>query len=273
MVGFFRVYCSDFDTNLKLAFEFYDFDKDGYIYEEDVSLVLSYADIHHQDKPGEIHEEQKDKAKRKRSQSPAHSFEDRLANQKEIGNILEKMFDKKSKLNFDDFKDFNTTVSSETILCVLKSLKQHIPCTDNFYKYLKEYRTKMQSKSNSPREDVVSSPIASPTTKTFKAASPSSTEMKNKSFLFAAAKNEKGTKYMKDLVGDEKSTKEDTASLTKEETEEKVAANAAKLKNPKVLRKERLQRQATIKEDEGKEVDKKAIRMKNITKLKIDTTK
>ena len=31
LVGFFRVYCSDFETNMKLAFEFYDFDKDGYI--------------------------------------------------------------------------------------------------------------------------------------------------------------------------------------------------------------------------------------------------
>lgn len=259
-----------------MAFEFYDFDKDGYICEEDVSLVLSYADIHHKDKGDEKdeNEEAKEKAKRKRSQSPSHSFEDRLANQMEIAKITEKMFDKKSKLNFDNFKEFNTNVGSETILCVLKSLKQHIPCTDNFYKYLKEYRTTMKTRSQSPPDEFVSSPIASPTSKTFKATSPSSTDIKTKSFLFEAAKKEKGSKYMKDLVGDEKSTKEDTASLTKEEIEEKVAKNAAKLKNPKILRKERLQRQETIKEDEGQEeIGKKAIRMKNITKLKIDTSK
>jgi len=239
-------------------------------------LVLSYADIHHkkQAEDGEDEESKtKEKSKRKRSQSPSHDFEDRLANQREIGNITEKMFENKSKLNFEDFKEFNTNVSSETILCVLKSLKQHIPCTDNFYKYLKKYRSNMDAKSLSPKEQVRSSPIAGSKAKTFKATSPTSAEVKNKSFLFTAARNEKGSKYMRDLVGDD-STKPDSASMTKEEIEEKVASNASKLKNPKVLRKEKLLRQATIKDEEEKEdatVDKKAIRMKNITKLRIDT--
>ena len=272
LVGFFRVYCSDFETNLKLAFEFYDFDKDGYISEEDVSLVLSYADIHHQKHDGEadIDEETKSKAKRRRSQSPTHDFADRLANQREIANITEKMFEGKTKLNYEEFKEFNTSISSETILCILKALKQHIPCTDNFYKYLKEYRTKMKTKSLSPPDEVRSSPIAGSKSKTFKATSPTSNEIKNKSFLFNAAKAEKGSKYMKDVVGEE-STKHDTSSMTKQEIEENVSKNASKLKNPKAHRKEKMQRQATIKETDAEITNSRAIRMKNITKLKIDT--
>jgi Ca2+-binding EF-hand superfamily protein len=271
LVGFFRVYCSDFETNLKLAFEFYDFDKDGYICEEDVSLVLSYADIHHQNKDSEViaDEEAKTKAKRRRSQSPTHDFEDRLENQKEIAKIIEQMFATTDKMNYEEFKEFNTNVSSETILCVLKSLKNHIPCTDNFYKYLKEYRVKMNTKSLSPPDQVHSSPIAGARSKTFKATSPTNTETKFKSFLFAAAKNEKGTK--KD--GGDKSTKEDTSSMTKEEIEEKVAKNAAKLKNPKQFRKERLLRQETVKESDFEITEAKAIRQKNITKLTIDVKK
>ena len=270
MVGLFRVYCSDFETNLKLAFEFYDFDKDGFISEEDVSLVLSYADINHSK---EEEEESKDRHKRKRSQSPSHSFQDRLENQKEIANITSKMFKEKSRISYEEFKQYNTKESSETILCVLKALKTHIPCTDNFYKYLKDYRTTMKAKSLSPPSDIRSSPIAGSTSTTFKAASPSSGEMKNKSFLFTAAKNiknEKGAAYMKSLVGDA-STKQDSSSLTKEELDENILKNATKLKNPKTLRKERLERQATIKESDFEaSVDKEAIRMKNVTKLQIN---
>jgi len=274
LVGFFRVYCSDFETNMKLAFEFYDFDKDGYIWEEDVSLVLSYADIHHKgDESPE--EESKVSLSKRKSQSPRHDFEDRLANQKEIANITEKMFSTKEKIDYKDFKSFNTKESSETILCVLKSLKTHIPCTDNFYKYLKEYRLEMKAKSMSPPTAVRSSPIAGSRSTTFKATSPNSSELKNKSFLFTAAKNiknDKGSSYMKSLVG-EGSTKQDSSSLTKEEIDENVIKNATKLKNPKVLRKEKMVRQATIKEEDfEKNLDKKAIRKQNVTKLKINVS-
>ena len=43
--GFFKVYYSNLETKLKLAFDMYDFDKDGYIKKEDVRLVLSYIPI------------------------------------------------------------------------------------------------------------------------------------------------------------------------------------------------------------------------------------
>lgn len=261
LVGFFRVYCSDFETNMKLAFEFYDFDKDGFITEDDVSLVLSYADIHTQNE--EADDEEAKYAGRK-SQSPrTHDFKDRIENQKEIGKITETMFKKKDKLNYEEFKEFNTSKSSETILCVLKALKQNIPCTDNFYKYLKDYRKDMGARSASPPENMTSSPIANPNSKTFKATSPSSGEMKNKSFLWNAAKK---------IKSPDASTKYDSSSLTKEELEENVAKNATKLKNPKFHRKEKLMRQATIKEEDiEKDVSSKAIRMKNCTKLRIDS--
>lgn len=268
LVGFFRVYCSDFETNVKLAFEFYDFDKDGQICEEDVALVLSYADINAKEET-----EEESKHHRKRSQSPRnHNFEDRLENQKEIAKITEKMFSKNSKMNYDQFKDFNTNESSETILCVLKALKQHIPCTDNFYGYLKNYRKDINAKSLSPPGDLVSSPIAGSRSTTFKATSPTSSETKNKSFLFTAAKKiKKEGSYMEGVVGDG-STKPESVSLTKEEIEENLAKNAAKLKNPKVYRKERLMRQETVKEEDfDSNLEKRAIRMKNITKLSIDT--
>jgi Ca2+-binding EF-hand superfamily protein len=54
--GFFKVYYSNLETKIKLAFDMYpsifiynftryDFDKDGYIKKEDVRLILSYIPI------------------------------------------------------------------------------------------------------------------------------------------------------------------------------------------------------------------------------------
>ena len=269
LVGFFRVYCSDFETNVKLAFEFYDFDKDGKICEEDVSLVLSYADINANDES-----EEESKHHRKRSQSPKnHNFNDRLENQKEIANITSKMFAKNKKMNYEEFKNFNTNESSETILVVLKALKQHIPCTDNFYRHLKTYRKDINAKSISPPAELRGSPIAGSRSTTFKAASPTSSDMKNKSFLFTAAKNLKGKdgSYMSTVVGSG-STKPDSATLTKEELEENLYKNATKLKNPKAHRKEKLIRQSTPATDNcDANLTRQAIRMKNVTKLTVGT--
>jgi len=275
LVGFFRVYCggdntnsSVFETNLKLAFEFYDFDKDGVIMEEDVSLVLSYADIHHKGKEEEKEQIVKGKASRRRSQSPSHDFEDRLANQKEISKITEKMFEKKTQINYEEFKKFNTNVSSEPILCVLKTLKTHIPCTDNFYKYLKDYRKDMNTKSISPPSQLTSSPIANTSSTTFKASSPKHLDANGRSFLFNAAVNIKNSPNIKSM-----SPNCIARAMTKEEIEENVAKNAAKLKNPKMLRKERIERQATIKESDFEaSVNKDAIRKQNLVTLKLDTT-
>lgn len=43
--GFFKVYYSNLETKIKLSFDVYDFDKDGYITKEDVRLILSHIPI------------------------------------------------------------------------------------------------------------------------------------------------------------------------------------------------------------------------------------
>lgn len=41
----FKIYYASFDTQVKLVFEIYDFDRDGYITPEDVRIILSYVPI------------------------------------------------------------------------------------------------------------------------------------------------------------------------------------------------------------------------------------
>lgn len=43
--GFFKIYYSNLETKIKLSFDIYDFDQDGYITKEDVRLILSHVPI------------------------------------------------------------------------------------------------------------------------------------------------------------------------------------------------------------------------------------
>lgn len=43
--GFFKIYYSNLETKLKLSFDMYDFDRDGYVRREDIRLVLSHIPI------------------------------------------------------------------------------------------------------------------------------------------------------------------------------------------------------------------------------------
>lgn len=43
--GFFKVFYSNFETKMKVCFDIYDFDKDGFITKEDVRLILSHVPI------------------------------------------------------------------------------------------------------------------------------------------------------------------------------------------------------------------------------------
>jgi len=43
--GFFKVYYSNLETKIKLSFDIYDFDRDGYITPEDVRLIISHVPI------------------------------------------------------------------------------------------------------------------------------------------------------------------------------------------------------------------------------------
>jgi len=43
--GLFKIYYSTLETKIKLAFDIYDFDRDGYVKKEDIRLILSYIPI------------------------------------------------------------------------------------------------------------------------------------------------------------------------------------------------------------------------------------
>lgn len=104
------------------------------------------------------------------------SFSDRKEAQEEIQLLLDKMFEGKDQINFEEFKKFNQEVTSEALLCILNTLRNSLPCTNNFYLYLRNYQKVLEkgSKATTPKEldtngglsatpKIKSSPLASPT--------------------------------------------------------------------------------------------------------------
>lgn len=54
--------------------------------------------------------------------------------------FLDKIFGKKSVLNFADYSHINTKITSEMFYSILRVLHDTLPCTKNFNRRKKTYR-------------------------------------------------------------------------------------------------------------------------------------
>jgi len=132
--GIFKIYYSDTDTKLKFTFDMYDFDRDGYIIQEDVRLILSHVPIEnsvsgHVAKEGIFTQEG----------GGAQVFLDRLKNQEGIQNLITEVFGSKKRISLEEFKRINMEETSEMFLSIIILLQNSLPCTENFFRYQKNF--------------------------------------------------------------------------------------------------------------------------------------
>lgn len=66
-------------------------------------------------------------------------FLDRLQSQEEIQKLIDEVFGSKKRINLEEFKRINTEISSEMFLSILILLQNSLPCTENFYRYQKNF--------------------------------------------------------------------------------------------------------------------------------------
>ena len=133
----FKIYYSNFDNQVKLVFDIYDFDKDGYITKEDVRIILSYIPILKDkstkgDKEGIYNQEG----------GGVEDFSMRIKIQEEISQLLDLTFKKKEKINLEEFQEINENVTSDMLVTVLSLLKDKLPCSETFYTLQKEFEEK-----------------------------------------------------------------------------------------------------------------------------------
>lgn len=112
----------------------YDFDRDGYVIPEDVRLILSHVPIEN-NVVGHVARE----GAFTQTGGGSQVFLDRLQNQTEIQNLIDEVFGQKKRIDLEEFKRINMEVTSEMFLSVLILLQNSLPCTENFYRYQKNF--------------------------------------------------------------------------------------------------------------------------------------
>ena len=111
---FYRIYCSSPDQHFKVAFDLFDFDRNGKLTRDEVQIVLSYVPLDSGFTPAES-----------KAQSPTA----RLEVQQEINDILDNLFGNDETIDFETFKQRNEEVASDSMLLVMSTIKQCVPCT------------------------------------------------------------------------------------------------------------------------------------------------
>jgi Ca2+-binding EF-hand superfamily protein len=132
--GFFKVYYSSVEDKMKLAFEIYDFDCDGYIDKEDVRLVMSHIPV-----DSAVKKEMEGEGRFTQENGGNMAFLDRIQTQQEIQLLLDEVYGSKKRLSFDEFKRVNMEDTSEMFLSIMLMLQTHLPCSENFFRYKQNY--------------------------------------------------------------------------------------------------------------------------------------
>jgi len=148
LTGLLRFYCSTFDQKIKLVFEIYDFDKDKFITQTDITTLINCMPVV---RLAQI----KGEGKFTQDGGGATTFEERVESLEEMHNILDACFEEKSQIDLDDFTNITETMTSDMVLAVLSLFREKLPCSENYWRYKRNYELHMkilqgEQRSSSP---------------------------------------------------------------------------------------------------------------------------
>ena len=151
--GFFKLYMGSFSETTKVIFDLLDFDKDGIIKKEDVTIILSYLPLN------DVSEE-----KEKKLESVREILGFQMKSLEEIDDIVSKTFKKyEGKMNFEQFKDTVQNKKSDVFLQIICFLYHEKPFKAKNIESMKlkygdidddEYEKMMKSYGNRSRKGV-----------------------------------------------------------------------------------------------------------------------
>ena len=154
--GMRTLFYEDYEKTSRFIFDFYDFDHDGKITQEDIRVVLSYITLTYSDQNSE----------KKIANTINISYKNRLTSQEELCDILNKCFTNKhiksSKIDFKDFKYIIENINSDIYLMIFLFLLEKKPFSNkNIQSY--EHHSSNNSRKNSPSKGKNKKLLASPT--------------------------------------------------------------------------------------------------------------
>ncbi len=142
--GMVTLFSESYESLSQFIFDFYDFDKDGYITREDVRIVLSYIPLNTK------------KFKRAESKYEVEEYNDRIESQDELYKMLEKFFNNYSKLDLKQFNNMLQNVSSDIFLFILIFLLEKRPFSRKTLDEFQGIKTKSSTHTNYLKSPVVS---------------------------------------------------------------------------------------------------------------------
>ena len=115
------LFSESYDKLTKFIFNFYDFDKDGYISNEDVRVVLSYIPLN------ESQIVDSSLMNKYKSRLDKQEYKDRVESQDELQKLLDKCFKNVELLKYNSFLNVIENLSSEIFLYILIFLLENRP--------------------------------------------------------------------------------------------------------------------------------------------------
>lgn len=67
---------------------------------------------------------------------------------KEMYKILDLCFGEKVKITFKEFQKINEEVASDSLLSVLNLFREKLPCSENFWRYKRNYELHVSSQAD-----------------------------------------------------------------------------------------------------------------------------
>ena len=147
--GMRTLFYEDYEKNSKFIFDFYDFDNDGKISQEDIRVVLSYITLTYMDP---------NNSEKKIAHQDNISYKNRLSSQEELCDILNTCFNdshiKCEKINYKQFKYIIENINSDIYLMIFLFLLERKPFTNkNIQSYEHHSRNNsVKSGSSTPKE-------------------------------------------------------------------------------------------------------------------------
>ena len=141
LTGLFRLYCSSFDEKTEFIFEIYDFDGDGFISKNDISTILASLPVINSEAGSN---NLKAEGLFTQEGGGLDNFEQRVETLNDMNKILDACFEGRQRIDPAQFKKMNEDVSSDTVLAVLGLFRERLPCSENFWRYKRNYDLHMQ---------------------------------------------------------------------------------------------------------------------------------
>jgi hypothetical protein len=70
-----------------------------------------------------------------------------------MNGILEICFEGKQRIDPANFKKMNEEISSDTVLAVMSLFRERLPCSENFWRYKRNYDLHMKMMQQSPNDE------------------------------------------------------------------------------------------------------------------------